>query len=90
MTFDERATLTGIVALQTGLAKLEGYTFHKKKKRYNHMVQYIEHTVAMGPGFDPTDRYYMGEVILMASTDKTMGTGYDTIEEAVSAEIWMQ
>jgi hypothetical protein len=90
MTSDEKATLTGLVALQTGLALLEGYTFRKKKKRYNHMVSYLEHTAAMGSGFDLTDRYYIGEVALMASTDPTTETVYSTIEEAVAKESWMR
>jgi len=87
---DERSTLTGLVALQTNLASMEGYTFHKKKKRFNHMVSYLEHTASVGRGFDLSDRAYMGEVILMASTDPTMETGYKTIEEAIAAESWMR
>lgn len=80
--------LTGMVALHCKLASLEGYSFIKKKKRFNHMVDYILHTKNMGGDFDVFDRGYMGEVILMASDDPIMQTGYDSIQEAVEKEKW--
>lgn len=89
MNEDTIKELTGTVAVQCKLASLEGFSFVKKKKRFNHMVSYILHTRAMGGDLNIFDRDYMGEVVLMATDDETTATGYDSIQEAIEHEHWM-
>lgn len=79
----DRPEITGLCALHTRLAQMEGVGFTKKRKRYSDMADYV--LWYMKP-----DMGSIWEAVMAASEDPVEGTGYKDLKEMNRAYKWMR
>ena len=79
-----RDYITGLCALQTKLAEMEGCRFQKKRKRYSDMA-----TTVLDFYCGTDDRFWVGEVVLSASDDEVHATGYKDLKDMNAAYSWV-
>jgi len=77
-----RDEVTGLCALYTKLAEMDGVKFTKKRKRYNHMAEYVIRYLK-------PDVNSVCEAVMAASDDPIEGSGYKDLNEANEAYSWM-